>query len=103
QCRLDGADEPCSSPKTYVNLSAGTHTFAVWGTDTKGNVETPTATRQWTISPDSGDPVIDAAGDIAYCGNDNDEATAQLLDNMPGTVVTPGDAVHDGGTATEFS
>ena len=44
-----------------------------------------------------------AAGDIAYCGNDNDEATAQLLDNMPGTVVTLGDAVYTNGTSSEFS
>jgi len=104
QCQLDGAAaEACTSPKTYVNLTAGDHTFAVWGTDTSGNVEATPATRSWTLSPDSGDPVINAAGDIAYCGNNNDEATAQLLDNMPGTVVTLGDAVYDSGTATEFA
>ena len=103
-CQLDGgAAEPCTSPKTYVNLSAGDHTVAVWGTDTKGNVEPVPATRSWTISPDGGDPVLNAAGDIAYCGNDNDEATARLLDNMPGTVVTLGDAVYTDGTASEFA
>ena len=104
-CQLDGAAnaEPCSSPKTYVNLTAGDHTFAVWATDLNGNADPTPATRSWTISPNSGDPVIDAAGDIAYCGNNNDEATAQLLDNMPGTVVTLGDAVYDSGTATEFA
>jgi calcineurin-like phosphoesterase family protein len=104
-CQLDGATdaEPCSSPKTYVNLTAGDHTFAVWGTDAMGNADPTPATRSWTISPDSGDPVINAAGDIAYCGNDNDEATAQLLDNMPGTVVTLGDAAYSNGTLSEFA
>jgi hypothetical protein len=104
-CQLDGssAAEPCTSPKTYVNLSPGNHTFAVWATDTNGNADPSPATRSWTISPDSGDPVMVAAGDIAYCGNDNDEATARLLDNMPGTVVTLGDAVYTDATSTEFA
>ena len=104
-CQLDATAEaePCSSPKTYVNLSAADHTFAVWATDVMGNADPTPATRSWTISPDSGDPILNAAGDIAYCGNDNDEATAQLLDNMPGTVVTLGDAVYTNGTSTEFS
>jgi hypothetical protein len=103
-CQLDGgAAEACSSPKTFVNLAAGNHTVAIWATDLKGNVEPIPATRSWTISPGNGDPNLLAAGDIAYCGNENDEATAQLLDNMPGTVVTLGDNVYDGGTSTEFT
>src|SRR5581483_3155912 len=104
-CQLDpgSAAEPCSSPKTYVNLAAGDHTFAVWATDAMGNADPTPATRGWTISPDSGDPVLVGAGDIAYCGNDNDEATAELLDNMPGTVVTLGDNAYDNGSLTNFS
>jgi hypothetical protein len=104
-CQLDAATggEPCTSPWTITNLPAGNHTFAVWATDIMGNADPTPATRSWTISPDSGDPVVNAAGDIAYCGNNNDEATAQLLDNMPGTVVTLGDNVYDSGTASEFS
>jgi len=104
-CQLDAAPggEPCTSPWTITNLTAGNHTFAVWATDVMGNADPTPATRSWTISPGSADPVIDAAGDIAYCGNNNDEATAQLLDNMPGTVVTLGDAVYDSGTSSEFA
>ena len=75
----------------------------MWATDTRGNVEPTPATRSWTISPNTGDPILNAAGDIAYCGNDNDEATARLLDNMPGTVVTLGDAAYTSGTASEFT
>ncbi len=43
-----------------------------------------------------------AAGDIASCSNDNDEATATLLDALEGTVITLGDNVYDTGTAGEF-
>ena len=103
-CQLDGAGpaEPCTSPKTYVNLSAGQHNFAVWATDIVGNADETPATRSWTISPDGGDPILNAAGDIASCVNDNDEATAQLLDHMPGTVVTLGDGAYTNGTLTEY-
>jgi Big-like domain-containing protein/calcineurin-like phosphoesterase family protein len=51
----------------------------------------------------SGSVVFVGAGDISDCGNDNDEATAQLLDGIAGTVYTLGDNVYSSGTATEFS
>src|SRR3990170_8350684 len=51
----------------------------------------------------SGDPVVVAAGDIATCGGSGDEATAALLDGIPGTVITLGDNVYPDGTATEFA
>lgn len=42
------------------------------------------------------------AGDISMCNNDYDEATAALLDNIPGTVFTTGDNVYSDGTAEQF-
>ncbi|HKC47975.1 MAG TPA: Ig-like domain-containing protein [Gemmatimonadales bacterium] len=51
----------------------------------------------------SGTVVFVGAGDISDCGNDNDEATAKLLDGIAGTVYTLGDNVYSNGTATEFS
>ena len=36
------------------------------------------------------DPVLIAAGDIAGCDTTGDEATAALLDNMPGTIAVLG-------------
>jgi len=47
--------------------------------------------------------VFVGAGDISDCGNDNDEATAQLLDAIAGTVYTLGDNVYSSGTASQFS
>ncbi len=56
------------------------------------------------ISPTPGsDPVFVGAGDIAVCSDLNDEATAQLLDGISGTVFTLGDNAYDSGTATEFA
>ncbi len=43
------------------------------------------------------DPVLVGAGAIAGCDTDDDEATALLLDSIPGTVFTLGDNVYDAG------
>ncbi len=43
------------------------------------------------------------AGDISTCANDNDEATALLLDSIPGTIFTAGDNAYEDGTAAEFA
>jgi len=43
------------------------------------------------------------AGDIAWCGNlSGAEATAKLIDQIPGTVFAAGDLVYDKGTDAEF-
>ncbi len=43
------------------------------------------------------------AGDIASCGREGDEATASILDTVPGTVFTAGDNVYENGTPAEFA
>lgn len=55
-----------------------------------------------TPTPGS-DPVFVGAGDIADCSFPDDEATAQLLDGISGTVFTLGDNAYDRGTATDFA
>ena len=62
--------------------------------------ENGTATPTLTAPP--GAEVLVGAGDISICSNDNDELTAQLLDNIPGTVFTTGDNVYGSGTYTQF-
>jgi hypothetical protein len=44
-----------------------------------------------------------AAGDIASCSSQGDEATAALVARMPGTVAALGDAAYERGTAQEFA
>jgi hypothetical protein len=43
------------------------------------------------------------AGDISDCNNNNDEATAKILDANAGTVFLLGDNVYENGTLTEFN
>jgi len=43
------------------------------------------------------------ASDIASCSYDRDESTAQLLDVIPGTVVTMGDNVYPSGSPDQFN
>ncbi|MBA2300663.1 MAG: metallophosphoesterase [Chloroflexi bacterium] len=51
----------------------------------------------------TGDPILIGAGDIADCASDGDEATAALLDGLPGTIFTAGDNVYPSGTAESFA
>jgi hypothetical protein len=51
----------------------------------------------------TGDPVFVGAGDIADCADlSGAEATAKLLDGIPGTVFTVGDNAYESGTAKQF-
>jgi len=47
--------------------------------------------------------VLLAAGDIAGCSTQGDEATAALLDTLPGTIAALGDNAYNAGTAEEFA
>ncbi|HVL24511.1 MAG TPA: DNRLRE domain-containing protein [Thermomicrobiales bacterium] len=72
---------------------------------------TPTPTNPTpTPTPGATSGTILAAGDISYCTNsdgtvnNNDEATAKLLDaNGSGTVLALGDNAYNSGTLTEFN
>ena len=48
------------------------------------------------------DAVLVGAGDIASCGLTGDSETAQLLENIPGTVFTAGDNAYEDGSAANF-
>jgi len=55
-------------------------------------------------SPPPGSVIMIGAGDISDCNNNNDEATAKLLDaNLDGTVFVLGDNAYESGTTSEFN
>jgi len=56
-----------------------------------------------TVQPPPGSVVFVGAGDIGDCEWTTDEATATLLDAIPGTVFTAGDNAYPDGTATDFT
>ncbi len=49
------------------------------------------------------DPVVLAAGDIGVCDTRQDEATAKILLNTPGTVLTLGDDAYPSGSPANFA
>ena len=63
--------------------------------------ESGTATAAIVVTP--APPVLVGAGDIASCSHDDDEATAKLLDSIPGVVFTAGDDAYPNGTAADFT
>jgi PKD repeat protein len=85
---------------TYAAI--GTYTVRFTVTDKDG--ASATGSLKATISTAPAPPaILIGAGDIAYCGNDNDEKTAAILDTIPGTVFTLGDMVYDNGTPAEWA
>src|SRR5207247_1951982 len=84
---------------TGVAVGSATITATSEGKTGQGTVTVTAAT----------DAVLVGAGDIAPCPsdvdnpNDGDDATAKLLDGIPGTVFTLGDNVYENGTAYEYT
>src|SRR5690349_11317930 len=56
-----------------------------------------------SVAPSSGAVTLVGAGNIAKCGQVGSVATALLLDSIPGTVFTDGDAAYDQGSATQYT
>ena len=90
---------PVATATRTATAAANTAT----ATRTPTNASPATATRTPTSAPtSSGSVVLVGAGDIANCSRTQDEQTAQLLDNIPGTVFTAGDNAYVDGTYTEY-
>ncbi|WP_426752650.1 Ig-like domain-containing protein [Myxococcus sp. Y35] len=59
ECSLDGGPfTACTSPRTYVNLPDGDHTFAVRAVDAAGNLDATPATRTWTVDSVAPDTTV---------------------------------------------
>ncbi len=63
----------------------------------------PLFTFYGTLARAMGDVVFSGAGDIADCLSSGDEATASLLDTLPGHVFTLGDNAYENGTDAEYA
>ena len=72
----------------------------------EADTATPAPTNTATAAPSStasDSAVFVGAGDISLCSNNNDEATAKLLDTIPGTVFVAGDNAYIDGSFTEYT
>jgi acid phosphatase type 7 len=88
-----------SSTGLVAAIAPGTATISATG---GGKTGTSTITVP-APPPPPGSETIVAAGDIAQCNNSNDEATALLVDNIPGTVAVLGDNAYENGSSTDYS
>jgi uncharacterized protein YjdB len=56
-----------------------------------------------TVSPQTASVVLVGAGDIATCTNQNDSATAKVVEGIPGTVFVAGDNAYPNGSVTDYA
>jgi hypothetical protein len=91
-----------ATPSLTETTPTGT-AFGSTPSPVKTSTAATTATKTAVNTPaPSGDPVLVGAGDISSCSQNNDEATAKLLDNIPGTVFTAGDNAYPDGTYDQY-
>ena len=94
-CRLDGGPfAPCTSPVSYANLTAGSHTFQVAATDGSYNVDASPAERSWTVLESGSDLIGNPGFEVDTSGWKGDASTNTLSRVAGG---------HSGGWAAEVS
>jgi Big-like domain-containing protein/calcineurin-like phosphoesterase family protein len=90
-----------------TGVAAGTATITASSSGSSGTAEitvTSPAPPEPVPGPPEGSVLLLAAGDIAMCSNEFDEATAKILDANPtGTVAPLGDNVYQSGSAKEYA
>ena len=99
-------DQGATTYKATKTMTAGSHEVKVEYYEYGGLAVAKASWAKVASSPPpSGtDPVMVGAGDIARCSSlSGAEATAKLLDAIPGTVYTLGDNAYEAGTANEFA
>ena len=81
---------------TGVNAGSTTISASAGGKTGASSITVPAG------PPPAGSEILVGAGDIAVCNSSSDDATAALLDGIPGTVFTLGDNAYSSGTTTEY-
>jgi len=94
-CRLDSdAYAPCTSPTSYANLTAASHTFQVAAIDGSYNVDFTPAVRTWTVAGTATNLVGNPGFEVDTSGWKGD-ATANTVNRVGGG--------NSGGWAAEIS
>lgn len=91
-----------SSSGRVTGESAGSATITASSEGIEGTADV-TVTAPPPPPPPGSEVVLVGAGDIAECGDTDDEATAGILDTVPGTVFTTGDNAYPDGTAADYA
>ncbi len=94
---------PTSTPVPSISPAISTSTLVPpTRLPTSTSTPFPSASPSPVPTTSSDSVVLVGAGDISSCNNNNDEATAKLLDAIPGSVFVAGDNVYSSGTYTEY-
>ena len=102
----DGTVDSTVRNPRFTYTSPGTYTVRLTASNSGGSntlVRTSYVTIVAGPAPGPTDVTFVGAGDIAACDSTGDEATATLIDGIPGTVYTTGDNAYETGTAAEFA
>jgi hypothetical protein len=94
-CAPAPASTPTSAPSATSQPTATT-------TQTLQPTATPTQTATATFTPTPTPAILVGAGDIAICGQEGDDQTAALLEQIPGVIFTTGDNVNEDDTLAQF-
>jgi uncharacterized protein YjdB len=86
-----------------VNPSGLVRAIATGSATIQATVNQLVASGAVTVNAQPPSVTFVGAGDIASCSSGSDEATARLLDDIPGTVFTVGDNAYPNGTATDYA
>lgn len=102
---VDTLTTPIRPAGTYSVLASGPLASGVYTAQTEQTRDGSTVTSATTtFSVDASlAPNLLVAGDIAGCDTYGDEATAALLDALPGTVAPIGDLGYEDGTASDIA
>ena len=92
---------PVRASGATVGVLVAAFALATTGCGTGAADEARDHLPDWLRDPD--EVLLVGAGDVASCDSDVDEATAVLLDSIPGTVFTTGDNVYPDGSAEVFT
>jgi len=102
QCSIDGGDfSSCTSPKTYINVGTGAHTFTVRAIDDIGNFDEIGASHSWTVDQSVPTIVVTASSvtsnSITVTWTTNEPATTSLAWGLGGDTsqIIPDDGVYD--------
>jgi hypothetical protein len=87
-----------------TGVAAGTATITATTQQTNvSGTASVTVTGTTPPPPPPGAQTLIAAGDIAVCSTTYDEATANIIDGIPGTVAVLGDNADPDGSATDYA
>jgi hypothetical protein len=83
ECSFDSAGfEPCTTPRTFLDIAQGPHTFEVRAIDIAGNPDASPAARAWTVDSIAPETTIDT-GPPAF--SNSTSATFTFSSNEPGS------------------